>query len=258
MGGAHEMHARVRRFAGYGCGAPASETRLAISGHGELERDMRPSINNTPDMTRMRAPCLVGPDPHIDRNAGRAQPRVTAPSNLGIGVFQRRDDTRDAGLDNGIRAGRRLAMMRARLECHVERAPPSRRTRARQCFGFGMRASPGAGDAAADDNRRITLIAHDNRAHRWVGPGLAEATPAERKRERHEPRVVIHGVGFSMSRKSGYRFSRLREALARPSLWLRASAGVRRPKKDMLKRSGDIADPRKSGCCLQARSAKVR
>jgi hypothetical protein len=43
-----------------------------------------------------------------------------------------------------------------------------------------------------------------------------------------------------------------------PALACPGKVGTGFPKKDMLKRSGDIADLRKSGCCWRARSAKVR
>ena len=87
----------------------------------------------------MIAPRLGGPWADGDRDPGRAQPGVALPRHLGVRVRDRRDDPGDAGLDDGVGAGRRFAEVRAGLKGHVERRPARRLTRALDCDPLGMR-----------------------------------------------------------------------------------------------------------------------
>ncbi len=54
---------------------------------------------------------LLGAEPDIDPDARRTQPRMTLARHVRIGIFNRRDDARDARSDDRIRARRRLAEM---------------------------------------------------------------------------------------------------------------------------------------------------
>ena len=138
------------------------------------------------DVAGMHAARLVGAEADIDRDAFVAQPLMALAGDFRIGVFQRRHHARDAGLDDGVGARRRLALMRARLERHVHRGALRRLLGAAQRLDLGMRAAAGLRPAAADDD----AILDDHRADRRIGPGVAEPAPAERERQRHEARVV--------------------------------------------------------------------
>ena len=109
-----------------------------------------------------------------------------------IGILKRRHNARNARDHNGIGARRRLAAMRARLERNIEGGTGRRPTGTRQRLGLGMRPTAVLGGRAADDDRRIAVVADNHRAHRRVGPRASEPAPAKRKRLRHELYVAIH------------------------------------------------------------------
>jgi hypothetical protein len=78
-----------------------------------------PAVAHAPDVTGVVAARLGGAYPDIDGDARGAQPRIPGAGDLGIGVFQRGDDARDAGGNDGIGAGRGFAVMRTGLERYV-------------------------------------------------------------------------------------------------------------------------------------------
>ena len=134
----------------------------------------------------MIAARLVGADAGLDRYPGGTQPRVALPGHFRIGIFQRRDDARDAGGNDGIGAGRRFAVMRARLKRDVKRRAARRVAGAAQSFDLGVRAAAGLRPAAPDDH----AVVDDDRANRGIRPGAAETAAAQCQRQRHEPPVV--------------------------------------------------------------------
>jgi hypothetical protein len=178
---AQEVHALTRPFAGNGDGFAARSARLAVSRSGELEEYVRPAVPHAADMAGMVAPRLFGAKANVHRGACGAQARVPGTGNFGIGIFQCRDDARDARGDDGVGAGRRFAVMRARLERDVKRRPASGRACASQSFDLGMRPPAGLCPAAADDHP----ILDDHRADRRIGPRASQAPPAQRQRKRH-------------------------------------------------------------------------
>ena len=98
----------------------------------------------------------------IDLDSGGAQFGVALPRDLGIGIDQRGHHARQAGCDHRVGAGRRFAVMRARLQRHIQRraarglaGPPDR-------LDFGMRPPTRLGPAAADDD----AVFDDHRADR--------------------------------------------------------------------------------------------
>ena len=104
-----------------------------------LSMHMRPAVAHAADMPGMVARGLVGAEPDIDRDAGGAQPAMALPRHLRIGVLDRRHHARDAGGDHGVGAGRRLAVMRARLQRDIERGAARGLAGAPQRLGLGMR-----------------------------------------------------------------------------------------------------------------------
>ena len=118
------------------------------------------------------------PRPDLDRDALGAQALVALAGDFRIGILQRRNDARDAGLDDGVGARRRLALMRARLERDVERCALrilSWRWRSASTSACGR--PPGCVQPRADDH----VVLDDDRTDRRIGPGIAEPAPAERE-----------------------------------------------------------------------------
>ena len=148
-----------------------------------------------PSCTRRMWPACArrassAPMPTSTTTPASAMPPVAGARDLRIGIDQRRDHARDAGRDDGVGAGRRLAVVRARLERHVERrparggagaarAPRSRRAAVRPAASSRARRSPAH-----------PIVSHDHRTDRRIGPGAPEPAPAERQRERHEAGVI--------------------------------------------------------------------
>ena len=100
---------------------------------------MRPPIRDAHDVAGMHAARLVGAQADIDRDALVAQPLMALAGDFRIGILQRRHHARDAGLDDGVGARRRLALMRARLERHVHGRALRGLLGLAQRLDFGMR-----------------------------------------------------------------------------------------------------------------------
>src|SRR5581483_8060763 len=75
----------------------------------------------------------------LDLDACGTELGVALPRDLGIGILNRRHDAADAGGDDRIGAGRRLADMRARFQGHVEGRAFRRLAGAPERLGLGMR-----------------------------------------------------------------------------------------------------------------------
>src|SRR5262249_57666231 len=95
--------------------------------------------------------CRIGLDADIDGNARAAQARMAGARYFGIGILKRQGDPRNAGGNNGVSAWRRLAMMRARLECHKHRRAACRRAGSAQSLDLGVRAAARLRPATADN-----------------------------------------------------------------------------------------------------------
>ena len=114
----------------------------------------------------MVAPRLLGAGSDGDRDPRRPQPRVPLPGHFRVRVLHRRDDPRDAGRDDRLGAGRRLADMRAGLERHVEGRAARRLARLGDRDRLGMRPPARRGDAAADDYAVLDQNGADGRVRR--------------------------------------------------------------------------------------------
>ena len=184
------MHAVAHRLAGDRDRLAAGRAGFAVGRDCELEHDVRAAVAHAADVAGMVAARLVGADADLDDNAGRAQPRMAGAGDFGIGIFERGDDARNSGGDDGIGAGRRFAVMRAGLERDVERRAARRGAGAAQRLDLGMRPAAGLSPAAADDD----AVLDDDGADGGIGPGAAKPAPAERKRERHEAPIFRQSV----------------------------------------------------------------
>lgn len=82
------------------------------------------------EMTGVGAPGGLGAQPHLDRDAVGGKQRMALPRDLRIGIGDGRDHPRDARSDDRVGAGRRLAVMGARLQRHIKRGAARPRPRA--------------------------------------------------------------------------------------------------------------------------------
>ena len=90
--------------------------------------------------------------------------RVTwSPGDAGVGVGERGDDPGDARLDQRIGAGRRDAMMGARLQRDMGGGALGERTGLLQGADLGMGAAAGLGPAATDHDPIPDQNATDSR-----------------------------------------------------------------------------------------------
>ncbi len=184
-----QMHPRFCSLTRYRHRLAAGRRDLVVGGYRELEDDMRTLVANAPEMPGMIARGFRSAQPDIHRDAGGAQPCMALASHFRIGILDRRHHTRNAGRDDGIGAGRRLADMRARLQRHIERGAPRGLAGALQRFGLGMGTAACLRPAAADDD---SVLDHD-RADGGIGPGTPQPAPAERQRKLHE--ALVGGLG---------------------------------------------------------------
>ena len=144
---AHQMNARARGLAGDRRRAAAGKAGLAVGRDRELEHHMRAAVLHAADVAGMRPPRLVGADADLDHDARFGHPPMAGARDLRIGIDQRGDHPRDAGRDDGVGAGRRLAVMRAGLERHVERRAARGGAGAAQRLGLGMGPPAAAGSS---------------------------------------------------------------------------------------------------------------
>ena len=115
-----QMNTRPHRFAGDRRRPAAGEAGLAIGRDRELEDHMRASVLHATDVAGMRPLRFVGADADLDHDALLRHPPMTRTRHLRIRIDHRRDHPLDPGGDDGVGAGRGLAMMRAGLERDIE------------------------------------------------------------------------------------------------------------------------------------------
>ncbi len=108
---------------------------------------MRALVADPPEMSGMIARRLGRVKPDIDRDAGGAEPGMALSGHFGIGILNRGHHPRDAGRNDGIGAGWRLAEMRARLQRHIERGAARRLTGLLKRHRLGMGPPPPAGSS---------------------------------------------------------------------------------------------------------------
>ncbi len=182
---AQQMHARPRRLTRYRDRLAPGSADPVVGRYRKLEDDMGPSIADAPEMPGMIVRRLCRTKPDIDRNPGGAKPRMALPGNFRVGILDRRHHARNAGGDDGIRAGRRLADMRTRLQRHVERGAARGLAGVIERHGLGMGTAACLRPAAADND---AVPDHDG-ADGGIGPGPALPAPPERQRQIHEAPV---------------------------------------------------------------------
>ncbi len=197
---AHLVHPLPRRLPGDADRLAAGEARLAVGGDGKLQQHLRPGLAHPPRMAGVVAHGVFRAEPGFDHDPAFAKPGVALPRHLRIDILQRRHHAGDAGLDDGVGARRRLAVMRARLERHVERCALRGLAGALQRLGLGVRPPARLGPAATDDD----AVLDDHRADRRIGPGPAEPAAAECQRKLHET-PIVPGIVLGRRRRGSSR-----------------------------------------------------
>jgi hypothetical protein len=113
---------------------------------------------------------LIPEETQLYLAAGPFQFLDPAPGNARIGILQGNDASGDAGSDQCLGTGRRLAMMGARLKGDIGGAAASSVAGLAQGLGFGVRPPALLRDTASDDDAgRIENDAADGR----IGPNAA-------------------------------------------------------------------------------------
>ncbi len=162
---------------------------LAVEALGDLQRDQRPARPQAQEEAGIEAGRLLLQDTGRDLDAGLPQHGEALAADARIGVLDRRDDARDAGRDQCIGAGRRLAQMRTGLQRHIGGGAPRRLARLRQRHGLGMRPPARLCPTAS---QHPAFIGNDDAAHRRIGRRAAQSPRRQRERVAHML-TVVHG-----------------------------------------------------------------
>src|SRR6185503_6644652 len=169
---------------------PVLRGDLAVERHRRLERDMRPPQAHGGEEAAVLGAHLGASraDRHLD--AARAQGLGASARHVGIGIHRARHYPRHSGVPDGPCAGRRPAVVVARLERDVEGGAARALARRRQRHDLGMGAARLGVKALAHD----LAVADHHRAHHRIRRGQPAAPLRERERALHE-RQVLQGVG---------------------------------------------------------------
>src|SRR5260370_22958664 len=133
---------------------------------------------------------------HFNRDAGIDQTAESLPGDKRIRIFHGRDDAGDSGIYQCVGAGRRTAMMRARLQRDIESGVTSAFARLIQRKNLGM-LSVGVSVKPAPHH----LPAFDQHgAHGRVWAGATYSAPSQLER-------FVHRRGFHASNNDAMNFS---------------------------------------------------
>ena len=95
---------------------------LAVEAHRPLERDLGSTQQLRDHEAQVELDRLAIEHAPLHLDSALAQPAEALTSGARVGIDVGGDHARDAGGEHRVDARRRAAMMRARLECHVQRA----------------------------------------------------------------------------------------------------------------------------------------
>src|SRR5207237_3785855 len=108
-------------------------------------------------------------------------------ARLTIWILGRRNDARDTGGDNGVRAGWRFPMVHTRLEGDIQGRAPSALAGLIERGDFGMRAAIACVEALADD----LTVANDDGADHWVRRRLSPPASGKVECPAHVRAIVL-------------------------------------------------------------------
>ena len=138
---AHHLHAQVRRLPGDGeARIVLAARRKAVGRARQFQRHHRPALRDAQEVAEMIAPRLGRADSDDDLDARLAQQAMAAAGDPLVGVLHRADDAGDARRDDRLGAGRRAALVKTRLQRHVQRRPGGRIPGLVDRMAFGVRA----------------------------------------------------------------------------------------------------------------------
>src|ERR1700687_2711048 len=134
-------------------------------------------VADAPEVSGVVARGLKRAESDIDRDAGGAKFCMALPGNFRIRILDRRHHARDAGGDDGVGAGRRLADMRAGLQRHVERGAARGLAGALERLGLRAEAPAGLRPYATYD---VAVLDNDS-ADGGIRPGPPLPAPTPRQ-----------------------------------------------------------------------------
>ena len=179
------------------CDSPGPGRRLPVEGRRPLQVHVRPSLARRREERLVHALGLRGVGPDEDLDAPLAQSPDAAARDPRVGILERADDAGDPGRENRLRAGRRPAEVRARLEVHEQRRAARALPRGRQRRRLGVGPARPLVPSLADDHPvGVHDDAADPRVRRHGEPPprreLEDAAPEEVERGRRGRRRVSH------------------------------------------------------------------
>ncbi len=132
------LHIAPRRRAGYPLADPVRQRGAPVQTHADFASNQRHPACHARHKPRVQLLRGGFHQPAFDLDTGGAQAGNTLPCHLRIRVLHRHHHPRHPGTNQRIGAGRRSAVMTARLQRDIYRRPPRRRTRFAQGIHFGM------------------------------------------------------------------------------------------------------------------------
>src|SRR6266849_1259933 len=142
-------------------------------------------VADAPEVPGVIARSLRRAEPDIDGDAGGPKFCMALAGDFRIGILDRRHHARDTGGDNGVRAGRRFADMRAWLQRHIEGGAARGLASTLERLRLGVGTAARLGPAATHND----AVLHNDSADGGIGPGAALPAPTERQRQLHEALV---------------------------------------------------------------------
>ena len=139
----------------------------------------------------------------------------------------------DAGGDQGIGAGRRLAVMAAGLERDIGRGAARRLAGPRQRLGLGMRPAAGLRPAAPDDAPSLTMT--------QPTAGLGQVRPRSRRASASAARIWSASMGCIASREPSWSDGSLRRERLIAG-WSKDEAASSWPQAGSLPVAAELAD----------------
>ena len=172
---------RARVFAGNPSGVAGGRRDLRIERLCDLEVDVRAAGADVVHEGFVESKRFFLHRAGSDGNARFLKARDAAAADLREGILHRNDDARNPVLDDRVRAGRRLAVVTAGLEVHVERRPSedvgrmaAERILDRPDLGVGLPVS-----AVPSLSQNLLFLVHQHRADEGVRAYVARASASQ-------------------------------------------------------------------------------
>ena len=159
------MHEAARGVIADPLGVAIACGNLAVKRHGPFRVDIRPARGEQLEVRSVLAARQVGAQAKLDRDSGAPQQRGPLPRDLRERVLQGDDDASNPGVEDRVGTRRRLAMVAARLQCHVQRRAPGGISGSSKSVDLGVGVAVLLVPAFADP----LTVAHDHGADKRVG-----------------------------------------------------------------------------------------